>query len=228
VSREVRRAPAKSTVSPRPMSVPAKETAPPGVVARRTTTTRPPSSRSVCSTGITASAPRGSMPPVAIDVAVPGATSTFGRVPVAIDSAFTARRTGSLSLAPYVSSARTAKPSMFERSKPGTSTSARTSSASTRPSASASGTLSEARRARSSEACQRRSASSRSSTSRNCCCFTDATPAPRRRPRAALRRRAALPPRCPRTCLRGHAVRARSRPRAPSTRGSTRHSSRSA
>ncbi len=60
------------------MSVPAKESAAPGATGRRTSTTRPPSSRSVSSTGTTASAPRGSMPPVAIALAVPAATSTRG------------------------------------------------------------------------------------------------------------------------------------------------------
>ena len=74
--------PANSTVSPLPMSVPANDTAAPGVRARRTTTVAPASSRSVSSTASTASAPRGSMPPVAIGVAVPRTTSSAGATPV--------------------------------------------------------------------------------------------------------------------------------------------------
>ena len=98
VSREVSRVPRNSTVSPPPMSVPANDTAAPGTRARRTTTSPP--STSVNSTGTTQSAPRGSIPPVAIEVAVPEETSTRGATPVGIDSALSARRTGSSSVAP--------------------------------------------------------------------------------------------------------------------------------
>jgi hypothetical protein len=65
------------------------------------------------------------MPPVAIEEAVPGSTASFGCTPVGIVSSFSRSRTGSSSLAPKVSCARTAKPSMFERSKLGTSPRAR-------------------------------------------------------------------------------------------------------
>ena len=157
--------PANSTVSPAPMSVPANDTAAPGTAACRTTTRSP--SMSVCSTGTTASAPRGSMPPVPIGDAWPRPTSRCGATPVGIDSPVSSSRTGSSSTAPKVSPARTAKPSRLARSKPGTSISARTSAASTRPRARSSGTVSTPSGAASIAAHQRRSASSRSRTSRN-------------------------------------------------------------
>ena len=55
---------------------------------------------SVCSIITTASAPRGTTPPVAMVVAVPGATSTFGAWPQAITSALSASCFGAPSLAP--------------------------------------------------------------------------------------------------------------------------------
>src|SRR5437660_1296418 len=76
VSRADRRVPFLRTSSPRAMSVPAKVTPAPGATGRRTRISA--SSRSpswaivVCSTMTTASAPRGSMLPVAIKVAGPG------------------------------------------------------------------------------------------------------------------------------------------------------------
>ena len=96
--REVSFDPAKSTVSPAPISVPAKATAAPGTRSRRTITASP--SMSVNSTGSTASAPRGSMPPVAITVALPEATSSRGATPVGIVSGLRRRRSGVASLAP--------------------------------------------------------------------------------------------------------------------------------
>ncbi len=125
------------------MSVPAKLTAAPGTRGARTSTyAGSPGSTSVTSIGATASAPRGSMPPVAMVVAVPLATSIDGAMPVASTSSFRRSRTGSSSEAPKLSAARIAKPSMFERSKPGTSTAAFTSAASTRPSPRSSGIVS--------------------------------------------------------------------------------------
>ena len=92
----------------------------------------------VCSTMTMASAPRGTGPPVAIGVAVPGITGSSGATPQAITSSLSATRTGALSPAAARSAARTAKPSTLERSNGGTSMGAMTSSASARPSASAS------------------------------------------------------------------------------------------
>ena len=93
---------------------------------------------SVCSIITTASAPRGTTPPVAMVVAVPGATSSFGAWPQAITSALSVICFGAPSLAPAVSAERSAKPSTLARSNGGTSSGATTSCASTRPSACAS------------------------------------------------------------------------------------------
>ena len=74
ISRDVSTWPARNTVSPRARSLPAKAMNCPDAAARRTSMTvvLPRSRVSVCSTMTTASAPRGTMPPVAINVAVPG------------------------------------------------------------------------------------------------------------------------------------------------------------
>ena len=85
----------------------------------------------------TASAPRGSTPPVAIVVAEPGVTSSVGACPQTITSPLRRKRRGALSLAPAVSAERNANPSTLARSNGGTSIGARTSRASTRPSAAA-------------------------------------------------------------------------------------------
>ena len=90
----------------------------------------------------TASAPRGSMAPVAMAVAWPGATGRAGTTPGVSTSPVGAMLRGASSVAPKVSAACTAKPSTLERSKPGTSTPATTSSPSTRSSAAPSGTVS--------------------------------------------------------------------------------------
>ncbi len=150
ISREVSTWPARSTVSPRARSLPAKAMNWPETAGRRTaiagTPPSPPSPTpstvSVCSTMTTASAPRGAMPPVAIRVAVPGLTVRRGAVPGVRISGFSTRIAGDRSLAPMVSSARTAKPSTPARSNPGTSISAATVRASTRPRACANGTVS--------------------------------------------------------------------------------------
>ena len=97
---------------------------------------------SVCSIITTASAPRGSMPPVAMQVAVPGVTSTLGAWPQAITSALSTICFGAPSAAPAESAARSAKPSTLARSNGGTSIGAARSFASTRPSAAASETRS--------------------------------------------------------------------------------------
>ena len=54
----------------------------------------------------TASAPRGSGPPVAIEVAVPDLTGRIGAVPQAITSSFSLTRTGVASPAPARSAER--------------------------------------------------------------------------------------------------------------------------
>ena len=149
ISREVSTWPARSTVSPRARSLPAKAMNWPETAGRRTaiagmplSLSPSPSTVSVCSTMTTASAPRGAMPPVAIRVAVPGSTVRLGATPGVRISGFSARILGDRSLAPMVSSARTAKPSTLARSNPGASISATTGRASTRPNACANGTVS--------------------------------------------------------------------------------------
>src|SRR5690606_22693869 len=100
-----------------------------------------PPAGSLLSTGSTASAPAGNMPPVGIQTASPGPTFTEGASPMR-----TCPRTVSTGAMPgstgLVSAARTAQPSMVARAKAGTSASARTSRASTRPPASRSVTCS--------------------------------------------------------------------------------------
>ena len=173
ISRELSTAPARSTVSPRAMSPPAAASAAPGVAGRRSSSHRTPSPSaaptSVCSTMTTASAPRGSIPPVAITVAVPGATVSAGTMPGVTSSGLIRSRHGWASDASAVSAARRANPSTLARSKPGTSTAATTSLARTRCSASPSGTRSLPRGRGSSSACSRALASSSPITSRNCC-----------------------------------------------------------
>ena len=170
ISREVRSWPARTAVSPRARSDPAKAMNLPGAAGRRTSTSVRPSSRrtSVCSTIATASAPRGSMPPVAISVAVPSSTAKRGSTPGVRTSALRRRAFGVRSLAPTVSAARTAKPSTFERSKLGTSTPATTGSASTRLRAWERGRRSLPKGHRLKCRWNRAIASSRLTTSRNC------------------------------------------------------------
>ena len=87
ISRDVSRVPLRNSVSPRAMSLPAKPMNWPGGAALNTSMAGPcaVSSKSVCSIMITASAPRGIMPPVAIVVAVPGVTSPRGRTAASDD-----------------------------------------------------------------------------------------------------------------------------------------------
>ena len=95
ISRDEIAAPRRSSVSPRAMSEPAYETNCPGATARRRSIAGAAASiSSVCSIIATASAPRGIMPPVAIAVAVPGATVSFGAWPQASTSALSVRRRG--------------------------------------------------------------------------------------------------------------------------------------
>src|SRR5436309_447167 len=112
------------------MSVPANVTFAPGAAGRLSTSRVPWTS--VCSTMTTAVAPRGTTAPVATDTAAPADTVATGTEPGDTGSGCRSSDTGLSSDAPNVSSARTANPSTFERSNPGTSTGARTSSASTR------------------------------------------------------------------------------------------------
>src|SRR5436305_5706741 len=102
------------------MSEPAKLTFAPGA-AGRASVSRPPRT-SVCSIITTALAPRGTTAPVATDTAVPGPTTAAGTDPGETGSGCGASDTALSSDAPNVSSARTANPSTFDRSKPGTST----------------------------------------------------------------------------------------------------------
>ena len=71
VSRLVSSWPRRSTVSPAVMSVPANDTPLPAVTARAMRSS-PAALSPACSTITTASAPRGTMPPVAINTASPG------------------------------------------------------------------------------------------------------------------------------------------------------------
>src|SRR5712691_4158985 len=166
ISREPIMVPARNSASPRAMSDPAYDTNCPGEGARRISIARSPAGW-VCSTMTMASAPRGSGPPVAIDVAVPDSTGRVGAVPQAIASSLSMTRTGVASLASARSTDRTAKPSTLERSNGGTSIGATTSSASAQPSASASarGSLGVARG--NNAASKRASASSRDRMVRN-------------------------------------------------------------
>ncbi len=168
-SRDVSSRPRRSTVSPRAMSDPAVAIYWPGVAARRSSITGgEPSSSSVCSIMTTASAPRGTMPPVAITTAVPGATGCAGAMPGVKISVLSRSMTGCPSLASAVSSARTANPSTLARSNPGTSSGATTSRASTRPRAAASRTSSSPKGSKRRWRRNRASASSWLTTSRNC------------------------------------------------------------
>ena len=143
----------------------------PGAAARRTSTAASaPSTSSVCSTITTASAPRGTTPPVAMVVAVAGSTPEVGAWPQTTTSGLRRSRFGAVSLAPTVSAARNAKPSTLERSNGGTSIGALTSCASTRPSDTASVTRSAGNGARSTWRAKRARASSAETTSRNCSC----------------------------------------------------------
>ena len=100
-----------------------------------------PSARSVSSTITTASAPSGTGAPVAISAHSPAASGRRGASPVKMTS--TERRVfGDVPVAPSVSAARTAKPSIAARANGGTSAPAAIVSASTRPPASASATRS--------------------------------------------------------------------------------------
>ncbi len=115
------------------MSVPAKATNWPGPTAEATAKADSSALTSVCSTITTASAPRGRMAPVAMGVAVPGATARPGADPGSMVSGLSRSRAGASSSAPAVSAERTAKPSTLARSKPGTSIPAATDSARIRP-----------------------------------------------------------------------------------------------
>ena len=114
-----------------------------------------------------ASAPRGTGPPVAIEVAVPDSTGRIGAVPQAMTSSFSMMRTGVASLAEARSAERTAKPSTLERSNGGTSIGATISCASAQPSASESGRCSVGIARGNSAASKRFSASSRERMFRN-------------------------------------------------------------
>ena len=122
---------------------------------------------SVCSTITTASAPRGTMPPVAIVVAVLDSITCCGAIPGDNTSSFKRNRRVVSSIAPNVSAACTANPSTFDRSNAGTSTADSTSSARTRPNAAVNNTCSSP--SGSSRKCEtnRCIAVSRSMTSRN-------------------------------------------------------------
>src|SRR5213595_1477106 len=103
--------------------------------------------RSVSSTRTTAVAPGGIVDPVATSAQLPDVTRLRG-TSCAWSVAIRTRAAGRVSLASFVSSARTAYPSIAERSARGTSIVDRTSSAATRCKASGSGTASVRRRGR--------------------------------------------------------------------------------
>src|SRR5947199_132427 len=81
----------------------------PGFAARRISIL--PAEGWVCSIMATASAPRGTGPPVAIGVAVPGNTGSNGATPQAMISLLSVTRTGVASPADARSAERTANPS---------------------------------------------------------------------------------------------------------------------
>ena len=166
ISREPITVPARNSASPRAMSEPAQDTNCPGEAARRISIARGPAGW-VCSTMTTASAPRGTGPPVAIEVAVPDSTGRIGAVPQAMTSSFSMTRTGVASLAEARSAERTAKPSTLERSNGGTSIGATISCASAQPSASESGRCSVGIARGNSAASKRFSASLREKMVRN-------------------------------------------------------------
>ena len=122
--------PAVTSTSPGLASSPASRTALPySALARMLTRALPPS---VHSTGITASAPCGSIAPVMILIAVPG-WRAYAPVSPAATSAVTGSVTGFSSVASATSSTSTAYPSMPELSNGGSGLTVDTSSASTRP-----------------------------------------------------------------------------------------------
>ena len=101
ISRDEICAPRRSSVSPRAISEPAYEMNCPGAAARRRSIAGAAASiSSVCSIITTASAPRGTTPPVAIAVAVPGVTVSLGAWPQASTSALSVSRRGAASVAP--------------------------------------------------------------------------------------------------------------------------------
>ena len=169
VSREVSRVPRLRTSSPRrhvgpgegDRPTPARRGGARAVRRRRSPRARPSRRRRPLA---------GVIPPVAIGVAVPGPTTWRGTTPVASSSPLSRNRLGDSSAAPKVSSARSAKPSTFERSNAGTSTSVITSLASTRPRLVASATRSASSTRGRIASSHRRSAVSRSTTSRNWSC----------------------------------------------------------
>ena len=170
ISRELKIWPARNRVSPRAMSPPATATDCPGGTGRRTSTSNsaPRSSVSVSSIMTMASAPRGSIPPVAMIVAVPSATVSRGSTPGVNISELRRSTRGCSLVAPAVSAARTAKPSMLDRSNPGTSMPATTSRERTRPTTFMRETTSSPSGAKVRCFRKRASASARSMTSRNC------------------------------------------------------------
>ena len=95
-----------------------------------------PARASVSSTGTTASAPAGSIAPVRIRTAPPGATARARSVPGRDLAADRRGVTGASAVAPATSALRTAKPSIALLSQGGSVSRATVSSASTRPRAS--------------------------------------------------------------------------------------------
>ena len=170
VSREVSSSPRRRTVSPRPMSVPGEGDVAPG-------RDRPPHEQgvgpsvSVCSTMTTASAPRGSIAPVAMASPAPGRTVTRGVTP---GGKRFARRAAAVAADPR---RRRRCPPPAPRSRPRWSDRSPARPAGRRrpppapaPARRPAATSSAASGRRSSTARKRRSASSRSITSRNWSC----------------------------------------------------------
>ena len=119
VSREVSRVPRRRTSSPRAMSVPAKVTPDPGATGRSTSSRPSPRDRRVLDHDDGVGPAREHAPGGDRRGRARRDRRSGGRRPVASSSSLSRSRRGDSSAAPKVSSARTAKPSTFERSKAG-------------------------------------------------------------------------------------------------------------
>jgi hypothetical protein len=140
VSAARNRRPAGTAIIPSRTSSPTVSTFSPTAAAASTSISAP--WRFVSSTITTASAPRGTIAPVWVRMASPGPTSRCGTTEVGTSPTMR-RYAGDCSDAPWVSTARTAYPSIVERGNAGSVSTARTSSASTRPMAACKETISD-------------------------------------------------------------------------------------
>ena len=138
--------PRSTTTSPAHASSPAARTFAPGFAGAENATVEPglpsPASTATISYFTTASASSGSGAPVMMRTHSPGAMAPENTSPAPI-SAMTLSATGASSVAPAISSARRAKPSMAECAKGAMSMSLVRSAAATRPTTSSRGTSSD-------------------------------------------------------------------------------------